>query len=84
MYRIKLMYSFIIAVLLLNLVQAQSTEWNDPSITQVNTEPARASFMVYADTESALAYQPEKIAVLSIVERRLEIHMEPQARGSAG
>ncbi len=54
------MVVFFIAVLPLNVVWAQGTEWNDPSVTGVNAEPARASFMVHTDTDSALEYKPEQ------------------------
>ncbi len=60
MFRTKLMFIFSIAVLPLNVVWARGTEWNDPSVTEVNAEPARAGFMVYADAASALEYEPEQ------------------------
>ncbi len=60
MYNRKLIFLVIISLFLLNLVQAQGAEWNDPSVTDVNSEPAHATFMVYDDAKSALANQPEQ------------------------
>jgi beta-galactosidase len=54
------MYYFFITLMASNVVLAQSTEWNDPSVNQVNTESAHTSFIIYADIASALEYKPEQ------------------------
>jgi beta-galactosidase len=45
-----------LSLLFCSVLKSQTTEWNDLAVCEKNTEKRRASFMYFADKESALSY----------------------------